>query len=186
MATCSGYQLNWPFGAGSTAVGVGGHRASGPEDTARRGDGNARRAKLAAQSILSIMEDANWLGQSILQWMADSPTMVADRQRNRGSANRFARRPGDDHLPALRCCWSPTGWPGRSRHQTTDEQCVETREMDNRPHGRRSRADGREAQMDPAPARGIRYPETWRCHLHLLSLSSHDVREVRSTTSVRV
>lgn len=29
---------------------------------------------LAAQSMMSIMEDANWLGQTILQWMSDSPT----------------------------------------------------------------------------------------------------------------
>lgn len=24
--------------------------------------------------MMSIMEDANWLGQAMLQWMADSPT----------------------------------------------------------------------------------------------------------------
>jgi hypothetical protein len=30
--------------------------------------------RLAAESVLSIMQDANWMSQALLQWMAASPT----------------------------------------------------------------------------------------------------------------
>jgi hypothetical protein len=33
--------------------------------------------KLAAESVVSIMQDANWLGQAVLQWMSRSPTAWA-------------------------------------------------------------------------------------------------------------
>lgn len=73
MATTSGYGLNWPFGEDRLLlVSVGtGHVA-----TAMDPEGVMRMPALvlAAQSMLSIMEDANWMGQAILQWMARSET----------------------------------------------------------------------------------------------------------------
>jgi hypothetical protein len=33
--------------------------------------------RLAAESVVSIMQDANWLGQAVLQWMSRSPTAWA-------------------------------------------------------------------------------------------------------------
>jgi hypothetical protein len=73
LATCSGYGLNWPFGEDRLLlVSAGtGHvtTALRPEDVMKM-----PAVKLAAQSVMSIMEDANWLGQAILQWMARSST----------------------------------------------------------------------------------------------------------------
>ena len=73
MATCSGYRLNWPFGADQLLLVSAGTGHRGMTLAAEEVMGMPA-VQLAAQSIMSIMEDANWLGQSILQWMADSPT----------------------------------------------------------------------------------------------------------------
>ena len=73
LATCGGYGLNWPFGPDNLLlVSAGTGFRTGVEPAEEVVDMPAVR--LAAESMLSIMEDANWLGQAILQWMSDSPT----------------------------------------------------------------------------------------------------------------
>ncbi|MCB0949447.1 MAG: patatin-like phospholipase family protein [Mycobacterium sp.] len=73
LATCSGYGLNWAFGADRlllVSAGTGHLTATArPEDVMKM-----PAVLLAAQSMLSIMEDANWLGQAVLQWMGRSAT----------------------------------------------------------------------------------------------------------------
>jgi hypothetical protein len=73
LATCGGYGLNWPFGedrlllisVGTGHLGI----AYSPEEVM-----GMPAVMLAAQSMLSIMDDANWLSQAILQWMGRSAT----------------------------------------------------------------------------------------------------------------
>lgn len=73
LATCEGYGLNWPFGADNLLlVSAGtGMRAMqlAPSEVM-----DMPAVKLAATSMMSIMADANWLGQAMLQWMSSSPT----------------------------------------------------------------------------------------------------------------
>ncbi|ADU00246.1 MULTISPECIES: patatin-like phospholipase family protein [Mycolicibacterium] len=73
LATCSGYGLNWRFGAENLMlVSAGtGHR---PLRMTAAQVTDMPAVVLAAQSMLSIMADANWLGQAVLQWLASSPT----------------------------------------------------------------------------------------------------------------
>ncbi len=73
MSTCSGYGLNWPFGDDRlllVSVGTGFRQVSVPATTVMK----MPALRLAAESVVSIMEDANWLGQAVLQWMSRSPT----------------------------------------------------------------------------------------------------------------
>ncbi len=80
LATCSGYGLNWPFGAERlllVSAGTGFRTMAEPADEVI----GMPAVRLAAESMMSIMEDANWLGQALLQWMADSPTSwTVDRE----------------------------------------------------------------------------------------------------------
>jgi hypothetical protein len=73
LATCSGYGVNWSFGEDRLLLISAG---TGHLDTSLRSQDVLKMpaVKLAAQAVLSIMEDANWLGQAILQWMAHSST----------------------------------------------------------------------------------------------------------------
>lgn len=73
LATCRGYGLNWPFGADKlllVSAGTGFRTLAEPAEKVV----DMPAVRLAAESMMSIMEDANWLGQALLQWMADSPT----------------------------------------------------------------------------------------------------------------
>ena len=73
LATCSGYGLNWPFGADRlllVSAGTGLRPLRMPAAEVMK----MPAVLLAAQSMMSIMADANWLGQAVLQWMASSPT----------------------------------------------------------------------------------------------------------------
>ncbi len=73
LATCSGYGLNWPFGAERlllVSVGTGYREITVPASEVM----SMPAVRLAAESVLSIMQDANWLGQALLQWMGRSPT----------------------------------------------------------------------------------------------------------------
>jgi hypothetical protein len=73
LGTCAGYGLNWSFGEDRlllVSLGTGYRVRRVPaEDVIRM-----PAVRLAAESMLSIMEDANWLSQAVLQWMARSPT----------------------------------------------------------------------------------------------------------------
>lgn len=73
LATCSGYRINWPFGENRlllVSLGTGFRGNTIPPEAVMR----MPAVRLAAQSILSIMQDANWLSQAVLQWMSGSPT----------------------------------------------------------------------------------------------------------------
>lgn len=73
LATCSGYRINWPFGESRlllVSLGTGFRGNTIPPEVVMR----MPAVRLAAQSILSIMQDANWLSQAVLQWMSSSPT----------------------------------------------------------------------------------------------------------------
>lgn len=73
MGTCSGYGLQWPFGEDQlllVSVGTGFRPVSVPAADVVK----MPAIKLAAESVVSIMQDANWLGQAVLQWMSRSPT----------------------------------------------------------------------------------------------------------------
>ncbi len=71
LATLEGYGLQWPFGAENlllVSVGTG-------RKPARVAAGNRTPAvQMAIQSLMSIMNDCDWLNQTILQWMSQSPT----------------------------------------------------------------------------------------------------------------
>lgn len=72
-ATVRGFGLRWPMGRDKLMlVSVGTGMRVDPLSAAQAVRMPALR--LAAESIMSIMTDANWLGQSLLQWMSDSPT----------------------------------------------------------------------------------------------------------------
>ena len=73
LATCSGYRFNWSFGEQKlllVSVGTGFRGINTPVEDVMR----MPAIRLAAESILSIMQDANWMTQAVLQWMASSPT----------------------------------------------------------------------------------------------------------------
>lgn len=72
LATLEGYGLKWPFGVDNlmlVSVGTGyrDFRLNAEEVL------EMPAVQLAAQSILSIMGDCDWLSQTILQWMSRSP-----------------------------------------------------------------------------------------------------------------
>jgi hypothetical protein len=72
LATLEGYGLKWPFGADKLLlVSVG----TGYRDFRLEAEDilEMPAVQLAAQSILSIMGDCDWLSQTILQWMSRSP-----------------------------------------------------------------------------------------------------------------
>jgi hypothetical protein len=73
LATCGGYRFGWPFGADRlllVSVGTGFRDIAFPAETVM----HMPAVRLAAESVLSIMQDANWMSQAMLQWMAASPT----------------------------------------------------------------------------------------------------------------
>ena len=73
LATLRGYGLNWPMGEDQlllASVGTGFRAARMAVDDVA----DMPALRLAAQSIMSIMADANWQGQAILQWMSRTPT----------------------------------------------------------------------------------------------------------------
>ncbi|MBX7450321.1 patatin-like phospholipase family protein [Mycolicibacterium sp. 3033] len=73
LATCGGYGLSWPFGADKLLL-VSAGTGLRPVQMPAADVMDMPAVVLAAQSMLSIMADANWLGQAVLQWMSTSPT----------------------------------------------------------------------------------------------------------------
>jgi hypothetical protein len=71
LATTEGFGLRWPLGAENlllVSVGTGRKPVKiipGPRTPA---------VQMAVQSLLSIMNDCDWLNQTILQWLSQSPT----------------------------------------------------------------------------------------------------------------
>ena len=73
LATTRGYGFNWDFGEEQLLLVSAG---TGHENLRLSSEAvlEMPAIQLAAQSILSIMADANWLEQAMLQWMSRSPT----------------------------------------------------------------------------------------------------------------
>jgi hypothetical protein len=131
LSTCAGYGLNWPFGADdllmvSAGTGLRPLRMSA-EDVMEM-----PAMMLAAQSMLSIMADANWLGQAVLQWMASSPTSwPIDSEVGDLRADHLGK--GPDLITYLRyeVALEPN-WLRETLHlHLDDEQCDALYAMDN-------------------------------------------------------
>lgn len=75
LATLSGYGINWPVGADKillASIGTGYRRGRLTVEEVFK----LPAAQLAGQSLLALMSDCDWLGQTMLQWFSDSPTAV--------------------------------------------------------------------------------------------------------------
>lgn len=73
VATLSGFGFNWPMGRDNillTSVGTGFRELTISSQQVQ----GMTAAMLALRSLASLMEDCNWLTQTMLQWMSDSPT----------------------------------------------------------------------------------------------------------------
>ncbi|NJN97037.1 MAG: patatin [Anaerolineales bacterium] len=89
LATIKGYGFNWPVGVDNlllVSVGTGYAR----ETLTAHDVVNMPAVQLAGQSLLGLMSECDWLGQTLLQWMSDSPTAVR--------INSEIGDLGDDHL----------------------------------------------------------------------------------------
>ena len=73
LATLKGYGLEWPMGADNlllVSVGTGFlETRMEPKEVM-----DMPAIQLAAQSVISIMGDCDWLGQTVLQWLSNSAT----------------------------------------------------------------------------------------------------------------
>ncbi len=73
LATIKGYGFNWPVGVDNlllVSVGTGYDR----DKLTAQDVLNMPAVQLAGQSLLGLMSECDWLGQTLLQWMSDSPT----------------------------------------------------------------------------------------------------------------
>lgn len=71
LATMEGYALQWPFGAENLLlVSVG----TGRKPASIAAGGKTPAIQRAVQSLMSVMNDCDWLNQAILQWISESPT----------------------------------------------------------------------------------------------------------------
>ena len=72
LATLGGYGFRWPTGAGQlllASVGTGHH----PMTPSRMPSKHAPPLLLAAVALKSVMDDCNWLNQTMLQYLGQSP-----------------------------------------------------------------------------------------------------------------
>jgi hypothetical protein len=72
LAILKGYGFNWPVGVNRlllVSVGTGFQKAK----LTAKDVIEMPAAQLAGQSLLALMSDCDWLGQTILQWLSDSP-----------------------------------------------------------------------------------------------------------------
>lgn len=75
LATIKGYGLDWPVGANKlllVSLGTGYQKAKLTADDVI----GMPALQLAGQSLLGLMSECDWLGQTLLQWWSDSPTAV--------------------------------------------------------------------------------------------------------------
>jgi hypothetical protein len=73
LATLKGYGFRWPMGSDRlllVSVGTG----SPFRKPLWSSFSTMPALMLAAESLRSVMQDSNWLAQTMLQWMSDSPT----------------------------------------------------------------------------------------------------------------
>ncbi len=75
MATLKGFGYNWPVGVTKlllVSVGTGYQKAKLTADEVL----GMPAVQLAGMSLLGLMSECDWLGQTLLQWMSDSPTAI--------------------------------------------------------------------------------------------------------------
>ncbi|MBK8908470.1 MAG: patatin-like phospholipase family protein [Rhodospirillales bacterium] len=93
LAALEGYGYRWPLGAENLLLcSVG----TGEQPVARSAQEFARMsgASLAVQSLMSMMNDCNWLNQTLLQWLSECPTpWTIDSEIGDLAADRLAGGP---------------------------------------------------------------------------------------------
>lgn len=153
LATLGGYGLNWPMGENRLLlVSTGTGFRSVPVRTDDVMEMPA--VKLAAQSIMSIMSDANWQNQAILQWMARSPTpWTIDSEV--GDLGVDDLGPGPPLISYLRydVAFEPQWLRDVLDVEMADDKCAELFAMDNPRNVRELTALGHraaEVQVDPS------------------------------------
>ena len=152
LATCGGYGLSWPFGAEElllVSAGTGMRPLQMPADDIV----DMPAVVLAAQSVLSIMADANWLGQAVLQWMASSPTSwQIDSEVGDLRADRLGGGPDLITYQRYEVSLEPKWLRDNLDMHVDDEQCDDLYAMDNPRNLDRLTALGTSAaatQVDP-------------------------------------
>ena len=156
LATCSGYGLNWPFGEDRLLlVSVGtGHVAMTVEAEAVM---RMPAVMLAAQSMLSVMEDANWLGQAILQWMARSATgWTIDSELGDLSSDSLGGGPAMISYQRYDVALQPSWLSNTLGIDMTEEDCADLYAMD------RAENVGRLTRLGTKPRRRRSRPSTFR------------------------
>jgi uncharacterized protein len=93
LATLRGYGFRWPLGADRMMlVSVGTGSPPFKRDVAKLSGEPA--AMLAVEALRSIMQDCNWLGQALMQWMSATPTpWPIDREIGNLSGDQLAEKP---------------------------------------------------------------------------------------------
>jgi len=153
LATCKGYGLNWPFGADRLLLVSAGTGFRTPAEPAAEVVGMPA-VRLAAESMMSIMEDANWLGQAVLQWMADSPTSwTIDPEIGDLRTDRLGGRSALISYMRYEVQFEPRWLHDVLSVELSDEQCVDLCAMD------RAENVNRLAGLGVAAARGQVRPE---------------------------
>lgn len=153
MATCQGYGLNWPFGKDRLlliSAGTGHRGLRLPTDEVM----DMTAVALAVQSMMSIMEDANWLGQAILQWMSDSPTSwQIDSEIGDLRGDLLGGGPAMISYQRYEVAFEPRWLKANLGVDLSDRQCEELIAIDNPGNVSRLAGLGRKAatvQVDPA------------------------------------
>lgn len=130
LATCSGYGLDWPFGADRlllVSAGTGHLTTTTPPEAVMK----MPAVMLAAQSMLSIMEDANWLGQAILQWMGRSATgWTIDGEIGDLSSDSLGGGPAMITYQRYDVALQPDWLKNTLGMSVTDEECASLYAMD--------------------------------------------------------
>ena len=153
LATCSGYGLDWSFGADRlllVSAGTGHLTTTTQPETVMK----MPAVMLAAQSMLSIMEDANWLGQAILQWMGNSSTgWTIDREIGDLSSDSLGGGPAMITYQRYDVALQPDWLKNTLDMNFDDEECASLYAMDDPKNVGMLTRLGRTAaakQVDPA------------------------------------
>jgi len=93
LATLKGYGFRWPLGADRLmVVSVGTGSPPFKRDAAKLS--SAPAALLAVEALRSIMQDCNWLGQALMQWMSATQTpWPIDSEVGDLAGDRFTEKP---------------------------------------------------------------------------------------------
>lgn len=152
LATCSGYGLNWPFGADRLLLISVGTGHLGTTFTPQEAVGMPA-VMLAAQSMLSIMDDANWMSQAILQWMSRSATgWTIDAEMGDLAADSLGGGPEMISYQRYDVSLRPSWLRATLGVELTAEECTALYAMDNAENIDRLTTLGRQAaavQFDP-------------------------------------